>query len=187
MSDVVSSDPYLVTRVQESLPLLVTPDNLHDRMVREWRKDQNAKPISLDTKLQATLNKCPSQWIDGIAVYLGYSPKGEKRNKVAAIRAHLLEKPKLKVVASGLPTEAQQALAMVNASGWLRCGELARRFGAEDNDGWWWEEDAPQSIIGQLRLAGLLYVGKAPVSRRNLTVAVIPVELRPLLAQLLAT
>lgn len=169
--------------------LSVTPDMLMTQLTRSWRQDQENKPITLNTKLSAALNKCPSQWINGICQQLGLDSKAlrVKKKKVAAIQAHLTDLARLRQVLRALPAASQQALSYVlEQGGWVKLGPLTRKFGDMDDVGWFWdEEEPPVSPLGQLRVRGLLFVGKAGIKGRICSVAVIPKELRELLSPLL--
>ena len=187
MVQTIGNDKQTQERVAAAVVSLVTPDEMMAYTVKSWRKEQDSKPIGLDTKLQAALNKCPAAWIDGIFANLEYKHKALKREKVAAIVAHLTGSDTLRKAVSALPAKGRGALALVLTNGWVKYGDLTRRFGKEDGDGWWWAEEPPTSVLGQVRLAGLLFVGTAGMGGRNYTVAVIPIELRPLLQALLPT
>jgi len=169
---------------------LVRPDVLMSRMTGDWRKEQENKPITLNSKLSAALNKCPSPWINGICKQLGLDPKAlrAKKRKVAAIQAHLADLVKLGRVVQPLPAASRQALSYVlEQGGWVKLGQLTRRFGTMDDVGWFWgEDDPPVSPLGQLRVRGLLFVGKAGFKGRNYGVAVVPKDLREPLGDLLA-
>jgi tetratricopeptide (TPR) repeat protein len=169
--------------------LSVTPDMLMTQLTRSWRQDQENKPITLNTKLSAALNKCPSQWINGICQQLGLDPKAlrVKKKKVAVIQARLTDLARLRQVLRALPAASQQALGYVlEQGGWVKLGPLTHKFGDMDDVGWFWdEEEPPVSPLGQLRVRGLLFVGKAGIKGRTYSVAVIPKELRELLSPLL--
>ena len=169
---------------------LVTPDLLMDRITSDWRKEQENKPINLNSKLSAALNKCPSPWINGICKQLGLDPKAlrAKKKKGDAIQDHLTDLSKLRQVLKPLPAASRQALSYVlEQGGWVKLGQLTRRFGTMDDVGWFWgENEPPVSPLGQLRVRGLLFVGKVGLEGRNYGVAVIPKELREPLAELLA-
>lgn len=55
---------------------------------------------------------------------------------------------------------------------------VTRRFGSEDDDGWFWNESPPTSVIGRVRLHGLAFVGQAAVEGSLVRTVVIPRELR---------
>jgi tetratricopeptide (TPR) repeat protein len=169
--------------------LLVNPDMLMAQVTRSWRQEQENKPINLNVRLSAALNQCPSQWINGICQQLGLDPKAlrVKNKKVTAIQAHLTDPSRLRQVVKALPVDSQRALRYVlDQGGWAKLGPLTRQFGEMDDVGWFWdEEEPPTSPLGQLRVRGLLFVGKAGIEGRNYRVAVIPKELREPLSTLL--
>jgi hypothetical protein len=157
-----------------------------DVFLDQWRKEQEGKPLSLNSTLSAALNKCPGLWMNGICRQLGLSTKGGQKTKVQAIVAHLTDSTKLAAVVAGLPEETREALGVVlEQGGWVKIGTLTRRFGPCDGDGWFWGENPPTSTLGQARVRGLLFIGKAGIGGRNHTVAVVPKELREGLAELL--
>jgi hypothetical protein len=170
--------------------LLVTPDTMMDYLTSGWREEQESKPININTKLSAALNKCPAHWVNGICINLGLDPKSlrKRKAKVQGIVGHLTDFQKLRAVVESLPAESREALDYVlGKGGWVKIGPLTRRFGAQDDVGWFWNEsEPPTSMLGRLRVRGLLFVGKAGIGGRNYTVAVIPKELREPLAALLS-
>lgn len=174
----------------ELITLLISPDTLMGYVTRKWREEQESKPLTLNSSLSAALNKCPGHWINGICLNLGLDPKGlrKKKNKVQAIVAHLTNPTRLRQVVDELSTISREALSYIlEKGGWGRIGPLHRRFGDEEDVGWFWADDEPAaSPLGSLRVRGLLFVGRAGIKGRNYTVAVIPKELRELLKELLA-
>ena len=166
-----------------------SPGAMMDYMSGQWRKEQESKPITLNSALSAALNKCPSPWINGICSQLGLNPRvlRNKKAKVQAIAAHLADPQKLRAVVNPLPEQSRQALAYVlEQGGWVKIGPLTRKFGTMDDVGWFWgEDDPPTSPLGRLRVRGLLFVGKAGIKGRNYTVAVVPRDLREPLKTLL--
>jgi len=167
--------------------LIMDPHALMGYVEQQWRKEQESKLLNLKTTITAALNKCPSQWVNGICIRLGLDTGGKKKDRVMKIAAHLKDPHNLRALLDSLPQASQDALAFVVAEGgWVKYGRLSQRFGDESGDGWWWSEgQAPTSTVGRLRGAGLLFVGKAGLGERNYKAAVVPKELRPLLAELL--
>ncbi len=176
---------------QDELEALLsfTPDMLMAQFTRSMRQEQENKPITLNTKLTAALNKCPSPWINGICQQLGLDPRAlrVKKKKVAAIKAYLTDPSSLRQVVKTLPAVSQQALAYVlEQGGWVKLGPLTHQFGEMEDVGWFWdEEEPPLSPLGRLRVRGLLFVGEAGIKGRSYRVAVVPQELREPLATLL--
>jgi hypothetical protein len=169
--------------------LIPSPGMMMDYVARQWRKEQEDKPLTLNSTLSAALNKCPSPWINGIAAHIGLNPKKlrQKKAKVEAIVSRLTDPGSLRAVLDSLPEQSRKALVhLLKQEGWAKTGPLTRQFGTMDDVGWFWDEkEAPTSPLGQLRVRGLLFVGKAGIGGRNYGVAVIPTDLRPLLEELL--
>lgn len=158
------------------------------RLEQHWREEIESRLLPLNTTLQAALNKLPAPWIDGICRCLGIPAEGKRRDKVARIVDHLNNKVNLQRIITGLSQDCREAIAYILAEdGWVKYGELSRRFGSETADGWWWDKKPPRSIPGQLRLRGLLFVGKTPIGGRMYKTAVIPQELRNLILAALFT
>ena len=167
--------------------LWLDPDQVMHYIMEKWHQEQDAKPITLFTKLSAALNKCPAPWINAICLNLGLSSAGKKSNKVKAIVAHLTQEDNLRQAVLNLPPTSRQVLKrVVDAGGWVKYGQLSREYGDEEGDGWFWNEEPPVSAIGRVRAYGLLFVGRAPIKSRNYKVAVVPKELREPLAVILA-
>ncbi|MCD6290366.1 MAG: hypothetical protein J7M34_07675 [Anaerolineae bacterium] len=175
--------------MEEDFPFLMDPDLLMGYVTDRWRKEQEEKPISIHSKLSAALNKSPAPWVNAACQALGLDTKTlrNRKAKTRALVAHLTDPEKLKAAVHGLSTEAREALRMVmEAGGWMKVGPLYRRFGDCEGDGWFWEEEPPESVLGELRTRALLFIGKAPIGSRSYRVAVVPKELRPLLTETLA-
>ena len=165
---------------------ILIPDfrSVTDMVFDQWCKDQEEKPLSLNSTLSAALNKCPGPWLNGICQQLGLPPKGAKKKKVQAIVAHLKDPDHLAAAVAGLPEETHEALKMIlEQGGWIKIGTLTRRFGTCDADGWFWAKQPPPSTLGQARVHGLLFIGKAGIGGRNYSVAVVPKDLRTELAE----
>jgi hypothetical protein len=167
--------------MNEDWLFIPSPGMMMDYIAGHWRKEQEEKPIALNTALSAALNKCPSPWIDGICMYLGLDLKALrlKKAKVQAIIGHLSDPETLREVTDPLPDQSRGALTYtLEQGGWVKVGQLTRKFGPMDDIGWFWdEEESPVSPLGRLRVRGLLFVGKAGMGGRNYTVAVIPRDL----------
>jgi len=154
-------------------------DEALDRLEQSWRRDIESKSLPINPTLQAALNKLPAAWIDAICLCLGICGERKKRDKVSQIVSHLKDEASLVKTVLGLQPQHREAMIyLLQSGGWVKYGQLSRRFGDETGDGWWWNENPPHSIIGQLRLRGLLFVGQAPIGSRHYKVAVIPADLR---------
>ncbi|MGB9904895.1 MAG: hypothetical protein ACPLQO_09560 [Desulfotomaculales bacterium] len=63
---------------------------------------------------------------------------------------------------------------------------VTRRFGTTEGDGFFWEAGEPASPLGFLWSRAMVMVGKAVLNNRHCKIAAVPVELRPLLKEILA-
>ena len=156
------------------------------KLEKSWRKDVESKNLSRNTSLQAALNKCPAPWINGICMCLGLPITGNRKEKVCRIVTYLSKTIYLRRVIKSLPPSSLEALTYtIQAGGYVKYSQLSRHFGSDAVDGWWWNEKPPNSVLGQLRVRGLLFVGRSSVSLDNGKVAVVPKELRQSLVELL--
>lgn len=167
---------------EEALPL-PDVDQIMAEFKRLRRKEQDEMPILINTRLRAALNKCPAMWVEAMGAQLGRPSFRRNRERTADLSQYLADPKNLRKVVRDLSDKGREALtSVVKNGGWIKYGQLAKLFGDEEQDGWWWLEEPPTSTIGQLRLSGLLYVGRAPIGTRRYKVAVVPKELREGLA-----
>jgi len=168
-------------------PFIVNVDALTEYMTDKWREEAEEKPINLNTTLSAALNKSLWQMVDAACIASGLPAKGQRKQKTAALVARLTDASHLARLIAGLTPQGREVLRrVIDVGGWIKLGELTREFGSQDGDGLFWNEQSPKSPIGQVRARGLLFVGKAGIGGRNYKVAVIPKDLREMLASILS-
>lgn len=174
---------YVLDRLDESGPALpVVPDV--QVLGDVWREEIEDRPIPLDLTLARALRSVPVQWLNCTAAELGVEPVRRRGERERRVEATLRSPERLQALVEGIEPQARQALQfLLDAGGWAKVQVLTRRFGPMDGDGFWWDDRPPVSVLGRLRARGLVYVGRArlPDGRRH-RVAVVPVELRDLLA-----
>ena len=188
---VMASDPNYFERYEEEQidlealmedegeGLLPDMDQIMDEFKRMYRKEQDEKHIMINTKLHAALNKCPAMWVEAMGTLLQRPFFKKNRDRMADLCQYLSDPGNLRKVVRSLSDSERGALAFVMRNGgWIKYGRLAKVFGDEEGDGWWWLEEPPTSTIGRLRLSSLLFVGRAPIETRRYKVAVVPKELR---------
>jgi len=163
---------------------------LTDYFLRRWgeerREQQDRRPIRVDASLTDLLNGLPAPWIHAIGQQVGGEKRSRKRDEIPRIAARLKDPGRLREIVTGLPLDARLALVRVlERGGWMPLADLEWEFGSIEGDGWFWEDHPPKSLLGQLRVRGLLFVGRARAGRRHQTVAVAPKDLREPLALLL--
>lgn len=126
----------------------------------------------------------PSHWVEGMARTLGLKARGKKREKACQIAAHL-HSIDLSTVIEKLSIGSLAALRWLESEGWeSRLGSLDRLYSTQV--GLFWNSSKPTSPVGELRVRGLVVVGRVrgPGARLFRT-AFVPVELRPRLERCL--
>ncbi len=78
-------------------------------------------------------------------------------------------------------------LYLLSKGGWAPLSSVSRKFGKMEGDGYFWEEEQPVSTTGRLWSTGLIIVGKAILNNRQVKIATIPADLKPLMEKILKT
>ncbi len=150
------------------------------------RAEAEEKPISLTLTLAAALKQVPVQWLNAAAALYQVAPARLRQERGRALAATLKDPARLRAALAAEAAEVRAALRHVlEQGGWCKLQVLTRRYGTQDGDGFWWDEQPPASPVGRLRVLGLVYVGRARVDGRAYKVAVVPTELRAPLATVL--
>lgn len=162
--------------------LFFNPNRMMDMMTSSMSKDEDNKPITLNTTISAGLNKFKNTRINGVSKALGISTKDTKKDKMEQIISKLTTE--LDKVIAKVPPESREALKLVmDEGGWVKYNKLSSEYG-EENDSYFWETEPPTSTVGILRVHGLLFVGKAGMGGRNYKVAVIPKDIKKQLMEI---
>ena len=105
-----------------------------------------------------------------------------KAELLAHIVEELSDQDNLARIVAGLSDEEREALRQVMAGGGtMAWAEFDRRYGNDLEESPYWQYHTPQTLMGQLRLHGLLVEAKVG----DELLIVVPVELRPVLADIL--
>lgn len=148
----------------------------------EHRAEWERRPLPARRSLTTCLRALPVEWLDGVAQAHGAKRSGPRRAREAAVAAALLDPARLRATVEGLPERARAALdTVLDAGGLVPAASLSSRFGSDAADGWFWLEHPPQSPLGRLRLAGLVFVGQAAVDGGTQRAVGVPVELSAML------
>ena len=159
---------------------------MFDEVVWGMHEEAGSEEMSPDGKTVAFFKKLPIEWVNAAAQYWGLEPVRLKRDRIAALVAFLQDNKNGQTIRQSFDDEEIKALAFIlSSNGWVKYGALKKRYGTEEQDGYFWSEEPPQSVIGRLRMKGLLFVGETPIGSRYYKVAVIPKEFRSMLAKLI--
>jgi len=172
-------------RMSRDLGFVIDPEALLERYNREQVLRYESIVVNYGTTLRASMNKYPSPWVDGMCEAAGIDTRVRTRKgeKIAAL-IYKLKSGYAKELLEGKLNRQLAALRQLHENGWIvRYGQLTKRFSHET--GYWWNEHPPSSDIGLLRLHGFVVVGKLPSAGRLYTVAVVPVEMRPFVEDVL--
>jgi hypothetical protein len=160
----------------------ITPemfDLAFDSYLQMLHEDASSHSLIINSRIKAVLTTLPVEWIDATALFWKRPPQRLKRDRIADLVSFLLSpKSILTVVAELEPREKQVLKKILDNGGHVKYSQISRSWGDESNDGYYWTENPPASVIGKLRLKGLVGVGKAPINSRNYKVILIPVDLR---------
>lgn len=179
--------PDLAAKVAE-LEAYLSAELAADRLGEIWREEEDEKPIRPNITLLTALSRVPVQWLNAAAAAFGLPPVRLRKERARRLAEAMRDPERLREVLAQVSPEARDALRYVlDQGGWCKLSALTRRFGSQEGDGFWWDEQPPTSPIGQLRARCLLMVGRAALNGRRHRIAVVPAELRPLLATVLAT
>ncbi len=179
-----------LTALTERLEPYLLPGYLMERAEEEYRRQVDERPLSPGTlTLPRALDQIPAEWLDAARSAHGLrSPARLRRERARQLARVLVSDPAAALrVLAGLDHDGQgQALlrVLLQRGGWTRVGAIARRFGTDAGDGYFWAEKPPASPLGRLRLACLVFVGRATVEERRARVAAVPVDLRTALTEL---
>ena len=170
--------------------LTVRPSQVVAALADSWREEQEEKPISLNVNLSRAMRGVPAGWVNAACEEHGIDPGSirHRRERAEALGQRLVDRRHMEETVLKLEQDEKEALRhILDRGGWAKLSALTRRFGSMDGDGFWWEEIPPRSTLGRLRRKALVFVGRAVVEGRRYKVAVIPVELREGLAELLGS
>ena len=180
----VGLPPEFRQKLDELLAYL-EPTELPDltAMADRWREEVEAKAISPTVRLRAALRQIPVQWLNAAAALHQVQPARVRTERERTLAAVLREPGR---AATGLAAEGPQVQAalrfLLAEGGWCKLSLLTRHYGSQDGDGFFWDEQPPRSPLGRLRALGLVYVGRTMIDGRTYKVAVVPADLRELLA-----
>ena len=157
-----------------------------ERLEWEHYERTDGESIAETVKLSTALNRCPGTWVDAICDALRIRGVRRKAEKIKAVGALLQDPDRLGALVRRLADDERALLGdLLGAGGWSKYHTLARRYGDEGEDSFFWSEHPPTSPIGRLRLHGLVAVGRMVVGKRREKVLVVPADLRAPLAAVL--
>lgn len=161
-----------------------------DALVARFEQDKRAcaesRPLPRSASLRALLKALPTPWLNALVTALRLQKRKCRAEREADAARHLQDPDLLRrVVEHSLTDRERRCLRfLLDRGGEEKVSVVARRFGTDENDGWFWEERPPSSVLGRLRQHGLVYVGVRRKGGRRYRTATIPDELQGPLSRL---
>jgi len=152
---------------------------LGHRLEQILRENHEKTPLPKNLRLRSLLKALPVVWLDAICetVDIGYRPLRKDRERT--LGAFLTDPEKLDNVLFELAPEEIDALRfLLGHDGVCKAMLVTRRFGDDSGDTHFWSDIPPESVLGQLRLRGLVFVGSMIHGKQKHRTAAIPAELR---------
>jgi len=185
LQDLYPDDP-VVNDLDERLSLLEPMANM-----REWmrertcrRRERNyARPLDEGASLETCLDRHTRETLYEFSRRLGMSGVSgyRKAELVDVVAEWLREVDVLRGVLSELPDRAREAMGYVlGQGGVLSWDAFNERYGSDLDDVYYIPYTEPDTVMGQLRMTGLLYIGTQAGERR----VQVPAELLSCLQEL---
>ncbi|MFO8059843.1 MAG: tetratricopeptide repeat protein [Bacillota bacterium] len=179
--------------IRNLLRLRHGPDLLLGRSHRQIREEAEERRVHPGrTTLRSALRKVPVKWLNTACRLHGLpDPASRRPEREEQLAEWILEDPArmLANLADEEPDRFGDLRALLTflleRGGWAEKGRVALRFGSDDNDEFFRSDDLPDSALGLSRMAGLVFVGQTNVKKELRKVAVIPVDLRAPLREVL--
>ena len=166
---------------------LITPDMIGDLIgdyMHLLHEEESTKPVAIQSGLSTLLNKMPVTWVNAISDFWQLPEARLKRDRIKNVVALLTDPSTANSIFEVLAAKEKEVLSILEKNdGYVKYNVLSKKFGGEENDGYWWEEKPPESTIGRLRLMGLIAVGKAQIGTRRFKTVFIPRDVRPVVQQ----
>ena len=156
------------------------------QFAEDLRAEVEEKKITPDSTLSLGLKNMPNEWLLKMCAVHDIEPCRLRPQREKAIMAYLTEPANLKQVIQELTPDEQELLFfLLSKEGWALLGSVSRKFGKLEGDRFYWNEEEPQSTTGRLWSKGLIMVGKTIQNNRQVKIATIPADLRPLLEKII--
>lgn len=174
----------------EQYPGIITNDmmgGLIDDYMQLMKDEESSNPIALNSNITGILKNMPVEWVNAMSDFWGLPEERLKRDRIKNIVDFLTQVDSAEMVYNELEDEFKQLLSMlIENKGFAKYHVVAKKFGDEKDDSYWWEEEGPESTIGQLRMMGLIACGKANFGSRRYKTLIIPKDVRPLVNKVLS-
>jgi len=155
------------------------PERFVGMFEEEERKRIEEKALPPDPTLSRGLKNMPANWLSAACLSYGLEPARLRRDREKQLIDFLSRRGNLEKIVEELQPEEQELLEyLLRKGGWSRLNAVTRKFGSMEGDGFYWEEEDPESSLGFLWSRALVMVGRAVIDGRRTKIVTIPLELR---------
>lgn len=175
-----------IEKAERGAYFLPPVDQLVQSFMEDLRREIEEKPLPVDAPLARGLKNMPARWLTGACQAYGLKPSPHRREREKQLAEFLSRRENLAKAVEVLDGKARKLLTyLLRQGGWSRLNAVTRKFGSMDGDGFYWEEQAPESPLGVLWSRALAMVGRASLAGRSCKIVTIPAELREPLKEIL--
>jgi tetratricopeptide (TPR) repeat protein len=179
----------LMIKAKSELPESWGPHDLHELLFSHEKKEREVverKVLPLESSLLRGLKNMPNEWLLNICAIYGLAPGRLRRDREKKIADTLNQEKALQKAVAGLDGTGRELLGfLLERGGWARLNAVTRKYGTMEEDGYYWDEDEPQSHLGQLWSRALVMVGRARLEGGYARIVTIPADLREKLAAII--
>jgi len=171
--------------LESQIELSSTPSvqDVVELFMESMREDVEEKTIPIDPSVLRGLKNMPAHWLNGACHIYGLEPARHRKDREKQLYDFLTDHKNFKKIINLLSEEEKELLSyLIQHDGWSRLNAVTRRFGSMDGDGFYWDDQPPESPLGNLWAKALVAVGRAKIKSRTYKIVTIPVELRQLLS-----
>lgn len=161
-------------------------DFIIEKYEEEKREAVENKTLPQNATLARGIKNMPATWLKVACDYHELPNYRFRNEREKALIEFLNDASNLNATIQKLGEEEIELLRYIlENGGWSTIGPITRKFGSTKGDGFFWDKELPASNLGFLWFQCLVFVGKASIGGKRTRIAVIPVELRENLKQLI--
>lgn len=155
-------------------------------IARELHDEASFIKIDSNNPAEINLADLPIEWINAMSSFWQLPEHDLKRDNIREIVTFFKSPDFQKELPQKLSREDRECLTYIlENDNNVSYSEASKRFGPEQNDGYWWTMDVPKSTLGNLRMMGLLIVGEVHSDNTAMRMAMLPKEIVPAIKKVL--
>jgi tetratricopeptide (TPR) repeat protein len=180
----VDDETMMVTVTRREQPIKSSDlDHLINRLTFNYKEESRMavehKRLSPDSALLRGLKNMPSIWLDAICSFFELEPARYRKDREKQIAKFLSTPGGVYLAVQKLSDEEQELLRYVlDSGGWVRIGNVTRKFGSMEGDAYFWPEEEPETTLARLWRTALVMVGTTTIGKQNVRIVTVPADIR---------